>query len=72
MSDKSKSKIEVDAIRKSFVSAKGTLPVIGGLSFSALQHFGVSYQQQFILAASVLLLGTVQLFWVTRARTAVN
>lgn len=38
MSDKSttttKSKIEVDAIRKSFVSAKGTLPVIGGLSFT--------------------------------------
>ena len=46
--------------------------LIGGLSFSALQHFGVSYQQQFMLAASVLLLGTVQLFWVTRARTAVN
>ena len=38
MSDKStkttKNKIEVDAIRKSFVSAKGTLPVIGGLSFT--------------------------------------
>jgi len=49
-----------------------SIQLIGGLSFSALQHFGVSYQQQFILAASVLLLGTVQLFWVTRTRTAVN
>ena len=38
MSDKSTAattlKIEVDAIRKSFVSAKGTLPVIDGLSFT--------------------------------------
>lgn len=49
-----------------------SIQLIGGLSFSALQHFGVSYQQQFMLAASVLLLGTVQLFWATRARTAIN
>lgn len=36
--------------------------LIGGLCFSALQHFGVSYHQQFILASAVLLLGTVQFF----------
>lgn len=34
MSGKSNNKIEVDAIGKSFVSAKGTLPVIAGLSFT--------------------------------------
>lgn len=41
--------------------------LIGGLSFSALQHFAVTYQQQFSLAALVLLLGTLQLFWFTRS-----
>ena len=42
--------------------------LIGGLCFSALQHFGVSYHQQFVLAAIVLLLGTVQ-FFVYSSRT---
>lgn len=37
--------------------------LIGGLSFSTLQHFGITYHQQFILAAFVLLIGTLQLFW---------
>lgn len=36
--------------------------LIGGLCFSALQHFGVSYHQQFILASVVLLLGALQFF----------
>ena len=40
--------------------------LIGGLSFSALQHFGVTYHQQFLVAALVLLLGTTQLMWLTR------
>ena len=43
-----------------------SVQLIGGLSFSALQYFGLSYHQQFILAAFVLLLGTLQLFWCTR------
>ncbi|CAM4340827.1 YbfB/YjiJ family MFS transporter [Acinetobacter pragensis] len=42
------------------------IQLIGGLSFSALQHFGISYHQQFMIASAVLLLGTLQLFWVTR------
>ena len=37
--------------------------LIGGLSFSTLQHFGVSYHQQFLLAAFVLFLGALQFFW---------
>ncbi len=41
--------------------------LVGGLSFSALQHFGVTYHQQFILASFVLLLGTLQLVWHTRS-----
>lgn len=40
--------------------------LVGGLSFSFLQHIGASYSQQFILAAAVLLVGTLQLFWFTR------
>ncbi|TSH77064.1 YbfB/YjiJ family MFS transporter [Acinetobacter sp. RF15A] len=40
--------------------------LIGGLSFSALQYLGLSYYQQFVLAACVLLLGALQLFWCTR------
>jgi len=43
-----------------------SVQLIGGLSFSTLQHFGVTYHQQFILAALVLLLGTLQLIWHTR------
>ncbi|GAA5181428.1 YbfB/YjiJ family MFS transporter [Acinetobacter kookii] len=43
-----------------------SVQLIGGLSFSTLQHFGVTYHQQFILAAVVLLLGTLQLAWYTR------
>lgn len=39
--------------------------LIGGLSFSGLQVMGVGYHQQFLLAAFVLLLGTVQFFWIT-------
>lgn len=42
------------------------IQLIGGLSFSALQHWGISYHQQFTIAAAVLLLGAAQLFWVTR------
>lgn len=41
--------------------------LIGGLSFSTLQYFGLSYHQQFVLAAFILLLGTLQLFWYTRS-----
>ena len=44
-----------------------SVQLIGGLSFSTLQHFGVTYHQQFILAAVVLLLGTLQLAWYTRS-----
>ena len=36
--------------------------LIGGLCFSGLQHLGVSYHQQFILASVVLALGTLQFF----------
>ncbi|WP_010116938.1 YbfB/YjiJ family MFS transporter [Acinetobacter sp. P8-3-8] len=36
--------------------------LIGGLCFSGLQHLGVSYHQQFILASTVLALGTLQFF----------
>ncbi|MFH7765008.1 YbfB/YjiJ family MFS transporter [Acinetobacter sp. BSP-28] len=43
-----------------------SVQLIGGLSFSTLQHFGVIYHQQFILAAVVLLFGTLQLAWNTR------
>ncbi|BCU64330.1 hypothetical protein F941_02069 [Acinetobacter bouvetii DSM 14964 = CIP 107468] len=43
------------------------IQLIGGLSFSALQHFGVSYHQQFMIASAVLLIGTLQLFWATRS-----
>ena len=41
--------------------------LIGGLSFSALQYLGLNYHQQFMLAALVLLAGTLQLFWNTRS-----
>lgn len=40
-----------------------SIQLIGGLSFSALQHLGASYHQQFLIASFVLLLGTAQLFW---------
>jgi hypothetical protein len=43
-----------------------SVQLIGGLSFSTLQHFGVTYHQQFVLATIVLLLGTLQLVWNTR------
>ncbi|CAB1213795.1 YbfB/YjiJ family MFS transporter [Acinetobacter bouvetii] len=43
-----------------------SVQLLGGLSFSSLQHFGVTYHQQFLLAALVLLLGTLQLAWHTR------
>lgn len=36
--------------------------LIGGLCFSGLQHLGVSYHQQFILASTILALGTLQFF----------
>lgn len=42
---------------------------IGGLTFSGLQHLGVSYHQQFLLASFVLLLGTLQLILYTRSKT---
>ena len=41
--------------------------LIGGLSFSALQYLGLNYHQQFMLAALVLLAGTLQLVWNTRS-----
>ena len=43
--------------------------LIGGLTFSGLQHIGVSYHQQFLLASFVLLLGTLQLILYTRSKT---
>ena len=43
-----------------------SIQLLGGISFSTLQHFGVSYPQQFSIASTVLLLGTLQLFWFTR------
>ena len=43
-----------------------SIQLLGGLSFSLLQHYGVSYHQQFIIAATVLLMGTLQLFYFTR------
>ncbi|WP_171499944.1 YbfB/YjiJ family MFS transporter [Acinetobacter bereziniae] len=42
--------------------------LIGGLCFSALQHWGVSYHQQFVLASVVLLFGTLQFFICTRMK----
>ena len=36
--------------------------LIGGLCFSTLQHFGISYHHQFMLASTVLCLGTIQFF----------
>lgn len=45
-----------------------SVQLIGGLSFSALQHFAVSYHQQFLLASFILLLGTLQLIWMTRKK----
>lgn len=45
-----------------------SVQLIGGLSFSALQHFGVTYHQQFVLASFILLLGTLQLAWHTRSK----
>ena len=49
-----------------------SVQLMGGLSFSALQHLGVSYHHQFLLAAFVLLLGTLQLFWVTRTKNIIQ
>ena len=49
-----------------------TVQLIGGLSFSGLQVLGVDYHQQFLLAAFVLLLGTVQFFWITRKKEQVE
>ena len=43
-----------------------SIQLIGGLSFSFLQRIGIDYSQQFILAACVLGIGTLQLFWFTR------
>lgn len=40
--------------------------LIGGVSFSTLQILGVGYDQQFQLAAFVILMGTLQFFWITR------
>lgn len=49
-----------------------TVQLIGGLSFSGLQILGVSYHQQFALAAFILLLGTLQFFWITRKEQQVK
>ena len=48
-----------------------TVQLVGGLSFSFLQSMGANYSQQFILAATVLLIGTMQLFWFTRQEQAI-
>ncbi|WP_291355976.1 YbfB/YjiJ family MFS transporter [Acinetobacter sp. UBA3106] len=45
-----------------------SVQLIGGLSFSTLQHFSVTYHQQFLLASFILLLGTLQLAWHTRSK----
>ena len=37
--------------------------LIGGLTFSGLQSIGVSYHHQFLLAAFVLAVGTLQFYW---------
>ena len=42
-----------------------SVQLIGGLSFSTLQSFNVAYPQQFILAAAVLLSGTVYFIYQT-------
>ncbi|MBJ9954905.1 MULTISPECIES: YbfB/YjiJ family MFS transporter [unclassified Acinetobacter] len=42
--------------------------LIGGLCFSALQHWGISYHQQFILASVVLMIGTLQFIIYTRMK----
>ncbi len=34
--------------------------LVGGICFSTLQHWGVSYHQQFMLASAVLCIGTIQ------------
>ena len=44
--------------------------LIGGLCFSGLQHLGISYHQQFILASVVLGLGTLQFFIYTQIKQA--
>ncbi len=49
-----------------------TVQLCGGLSFSFLQKMGLTYHQQFALAASVLLLGTLQLFYFSRLKTQVT
>ncbi|MBP2543932.1 YbfB/YjiJ family MFS transporter [Acinetobacter guillouiae] len=36
--------------------------LVGGICFSSLQHWGVSYHQQFVLASCVLAVGTAQFF----------
>ncbi|MBC6676911.1 MAG: YbfB/YjiJ family MFS transporter, partial [Acinetobacter sp.] len=49
-----------------------TVQLVGGLSFSTLQHLGWSYHFQFMLAAGVLGLGTLQLFYFTRRTSTSN
>ena len=49
-----------------------TVQLVGGLSFSTLQHLGWSYHFQFMLAAGVLGLGTLQLFYFTRTTSTSN
>lgn len=46
-----------------------SVQLLGGLSFSTLQHLGWSYHVQFILAAAVLALGTLPLFYFTKSAT---
>ncbi|MEI5719367.1 YbfB/YjiJ family MFS transporter [Acinetobacter baumannii] len=43
-----------------------SIQLIGGICFSFLQKIGLEYNQQFILASIVLLMGTLQLMWFTR------
>lgn len=46
------------------------IQLLGGLSFSALQYFGVPYSQQFYLAAIVLSIGFIQFFYFSYQKTA--
>ncbi|MDO7209484.1 YbfB/YjiJ family MFS transporter [Acinetobacter nosocomialis] len=41
------------------------IQLVGGICFSFLQKIGLEYNQQFILASIVLLIGTIQLIWFT-------
>ncbi len=43
-----------------------SVQLLGGLTFSGLQHASLSYPHQFMLASAVLCAGALQLFWYCR------